>query len=107
MVENTEQAVNAKTTPAVHVAGSAASHKDVNAFILGPHGRDPRLTDIRHQGTDGTRGFVVIGGIHPCFGEAVTAMVVLTDEASHRPNEGQFVFVSQSIDMGNSVIDIA
>lgn len=107
MVKDTEQAIDAETAPAVHVAGSARSHKDVDTFVLSPHGWNPRLADIRHQGADGTSGIVVVCGIHPSLSETVTAVVVLTDEASNRPNERQLVFVGQGVDMAGGIINIA
>ena len=46
MVEDAHQTIDGNTTKGVHIAGSAASHKDVNALVLGPHGRNPRLADV-------------------------------------------------------------
>ena len=73
---------------------------------MGPHGRDPRLADVRHQGADGARGIVVVGRIHPCFSEAVAAVVVLTHKTGHREDEGQLVFVGQGIDVRDGIVDI-
>ena len=107
MVKHGHDAVDGYAAPGVLDVAAVAFNQKVDAFILAPHRRIPRLFDVRHQCADGTGGIVVVGGIHPSLGETVATVVVLTDEAGHRDDKGQLVLDGQGIDMRVGIIDIA
>ena len=101
MVEDGEQAVDGSTAPCVLDIIAVAVNEDVGKLVLRPHGGNPRLRDIRHQGAHGAGGFMraVVGGTHPRLGEAVAAIVVLAHQTGHREDEWQFVAVGQRVDI--------
>ena len=108
LVEDAEQTIDADTAKGDFVGGTTGVARDnVDALVLGPHRRNPRLADVRHQRTDGTRGIVVVCGIHPSLGEAVAAVVVLTHKTGHREDKRQLVLVGQGVDVRDGIIDIA
>ena len=78
VVEDTHQTVDGDTTESA--AGVTLFRQNVDAIILTPHGRNPRLANVRHQGTDGTGRLAgaAVGSIHPSLSETVATMVVFT-----------------------------
>ena len=76
MVEDAHDAIDRDATPSMLDIAVVAPHKNVNTFILAPHRRLPRLTDVGHQGTNGAGrlGSGIIGGMHPCLSKAVVAL---------------------------------
>ena len=43
MVEDSHEAINSSTTPGMLDVTAIAPHKDVNTFVLSPHGGNPGL----------------------------------------------------------------
>ena len=77
MVEDAQDSVDGSAAPSVLDVIVVTLHENIDALVLCPHWRNPRLANVGHQGTDSTRRRQVgaaVSGVHPSLGEAVVAL---------------------------------
>ena len=84
-VEDGHVAVNGNAAHGTPDLVAVGFDQDVDHLVLTIHRRCPRLFNIGEHAANGTGrvAIAVVGGTHPCLGEASAAVVVFANEAGH------------------------